>query len=135
MYADAHCHLGSRQYDNDREDVINRMLEAGVGHAILICCSRHDLLESVKLREQNPGFRLALSIHPQDLEDDYSGESLQQLQRDIEEFRPDMIGETGLDYYSHPHRHCQLYLSYRELFDYIRLCPNRTGLSSHCNCY
>ena len=107
MYADAHCHLGSRQYDNDRKEVVGRMLEAGVGHAILICCSRHDLLESVKLREQNPGFRLALSIHPQDLEDDYSGERLQQLQRDIEESRPDMIGETGLDYYSHPHTKTQ----------------------------
>ncbi|MBE6129640.1 MAG: TatD family deoxyribonuclease [Erysipelotrichaceae bacterium] len=107
MYADAHCHLGSRQYDNDRKEVVGRMLEAGVGHAILICCSRHDLLESVKLREQNPGFRLALSIHPQDLEDDYGEERLQQLQRDIEEYRPDMIGETGLDYYSHPHTKTQ----------------------------
>ena len=107
VYVDAHCHLGSRQYDNDRAEVIERMLEKGVSDAIIICCSRHDLLESVRLRQQNPGFKLAVSIHPQDLEDDYSESRLNELREIIEEYHPDMIGETGLDYYSHPHTRLQ----------------------------
>lgn len=106
-FADAHCHLGSRQYDKDRNEMIGRMLAANVSKAIIICCSRHDLLEGVRLREENPGFRLAVSIHPQDLEDDYSEERLRELERVIEEYHPDMIGETGLDYYSHPHTKTQ----------------------------
>lgn len=101
-YCDAHCHLGSRQYDSDRSEVIDRMLAAGVRDTIIICCSEHDMLEGVRLRREHPGFRLALSIHPQDLEDSRE-KRLEELQRCIEAYHPDMIGETGLDYYSHPH--------------------------------
>ena len=106
-YSDAHCHLGSRQYDRDRDEMIERMLDKGVSKAIMICCSRHDLLESVKLRDLYPGFKLAVSVHPQDLEYSYGDERLEELKRIIEEFHPDMIGETGLDYRSHPHTKAQ----------------------------
>lgn len=102
-YVDAHCHLGSRQFDDDRSNVINRMLNKGVTKPIIICCSRHDLLEGARLREEHPGFKLAVSIHPQDLEDDFSEDRLAELRKIIEKYHPDMIGETGLDYYSHPH--------------------------------
>ena len=101
-YCDAHCHLGSRQFDNDRSEVIDRMLAANVRDAIIICCSEHDLIKGAMLRQEHPGFRLALSIHPKDLEDSRE-ERLAELQRCIETYHPDMIGETGLDYYSHPH--------------------------------
>ena len=102
-FTDAHCHLGSRQYDSDREDVIKRMLEKGVGDVIIICCSRHDLEEGARLREGHPGFKLAVSIHPQDLEEDFSDSRLDALREAVRYYHPDMIGETGLDYYSHPH--------------------------------
>lgn len=107
IFTDAHCHLGSRQYDSDRDEVIERMLEANVSSAIIICCSEHDLLQGIRLRQQHSGFKLALSIHPQDLEDDFSAERLQRLKRRTEECHPDMIGEIGLDYYSHPHTKVQ----------------------------
>ncbi|MBR4798251.1 MAG: TatD family hydrolase, partial [Oscillospiraceae bacterium] len=68
ILADAHCHLGSRQFDNNREEVLSSMLENGVEKAILICCSEHDRLASISLRDKFPGFKLALGIHPQDLE-------------------------------------------------------------------
>lgn len=103
VLVDAHCHLGSRQYDDDRAEVVGRMLAKGVDRAIIICCSRHDLLAGVKLREEHPSFRLACSIHPQDLEEDFTEERLSDLERSVETYRPDMIGETGLDYYSHRH--------------------------------
>ena len=107
IYTDAHCHLGSRQFDRDRDEMISRMLDKGVSKAIMICCSRHDLLAAARLRYHYPGFKLAISVHPQDLEYDYSDVRLQQLQRAVEEFNPDMIGETGLDYRSHPHTKTQ----------------------------
>ncbi|MBR2546082.1 MAG: TatD family hydrolase [Erysipelotrichaceae bacterium] len=107
IFTDAHCHLGSRQYDLDRDEVITRMLNKGVSKAIVICCSRHDLMEGVKLRNQHPGFKLAVSIHPQDLEYDYSEKRLDDLREIIEEYHPDMIGEIGLDYRSHPHTKVQ----------------------------
>ncbi|MCR5793747.1 MAG: TatD family hydrolase [Solobacterium sp.] len=107
VYADAHCHLGSRQYDGDREDVIKRMLEKGVEDVIIICCSRHDLEEGARLRQAHPSFKLAVSIHPQDLEEDFSENRLDELRKAVRYYHPDMIGETGLDYYSHPHTKMQ----------------------------
>ncbi len=103
IYTDAHCHLGSRQFDNDRDEMVQRMLDTGVRDAIIICCGMHDLVRGARLRDRHDGFKLAVSIHPQDLEDDRGEERLVSLRHVIEEYRPDMIGETGLDYYSHPH--------------------------------
>ena len=102
-YADAHCHLGSRQFDQDRDAMIGRMLAADVRKAIIICCSDHDLAHGRQLRERYPDFRLAVSIHPQDLEEDDSEERLRNFRAFVLKEKPDMIGEIGLDYYSHPH--------------------------------
>lgn len=102
-YVDAHCHLGSRYFDDDRNEMTGRMEEAGVDRAIMICCSRHDLDHCLKLREEFPGFKLAWGIHPQDLEDEHDDERLVRFEKILKEAQADMIGEIGLDYYSHPH--------------------------------
>lgn len=102
VFIDAHCHLGSKQFDSDRIQVIDRMLEKDVRKGIMICCSRHDLIEVKKVRDILPGFKLACSIHPQDLEYDSSQERLVELKKAVNDYNADMIGETGLDYHSHP---------------------------------
>ena len=101
-YCDAHCHLGSRQFDEDREAVLSRMKKTGVEKAIIICCSSHDRKEGIRLRKEDPHFKLALSIHPQDLED-HDLNRLTELKENLIDSHADMIGEIGLDYYSHPH--------------------------------
>ena len=100
---DAHCHLGSRQFDEDRDRMIEEMLKDDVRKAIIICCSEHDLKHGLELREKHSSFKLAMAIHPQDLEDDHSEKRLLDFEEKVKEVRPDMIGEIGLDYYSHPH--------------------------------
>ena len=102
ILADAHCHLGSRQFDNNREEVLSRMLENGVEKAVMICCSEHDRLASIGLRDRYPGFKIALGIHPQDLEDD-DPQRLTEIRKALTDSHADMRGEIGLDYYSHPH--------------------------------
>ena len=104
-YIDAHCHLGSSQFDVDRKEVTERMLEKGVRRAILICCNKSDYEKALALKKENSGFRLACGIHPQDLEEDCSEGRLSRFCDFVRNRRDeiDMIGETGLDYYSHPH--------------------------------
>ena len=102
-FIDAHCHLGSGQFDHDRDEMIRRMLAADVRKAIIICCSNHDLEHGIRLRNENPGFQLAMGIHPQDLEEDNQPERMERFRNTVLETKPDMIGEIGLDYYSHPH--------------------------------
>ena len=101
-YIDAHCHLGTRQFDSNRREIIQRMLKAGVDQAIMICCSRHDLEIGQQLRQQYPGFKLAVGLHPQGLEH-YDADWLEHIGDIIAESHPDMIGEIGLDYDSHRH--------------------------------
>ncbi len=103
VYIDAHCHLGSRQFDDDRDEMIFRMKEAEVRKAIIICCSDHDLEAGISLRKENPGFKLACGIHPQDLERDNGEERLERFRNTVLACHPDMIGEIGLDFYSHRH--------------------------------
>ena len=103
VYTDAHCHLGSREFDADRDAMISRMLAQGVTRAIVICCSRHDLDYGIHLCNAHPGFRLALGIHPQDLEDDHEPERMERFRKIVSDVQPDMIGEIGLDHHSHRH--------------------------------
>ncbi len=102
-YIDAHCHLGSRQFDDDRNEMINRMLTKRVDKAIVICCSKHDLKEGILLTKQYSGFKLACGIHPQSIDPEDTSERFEQFRQIVDECKPDMIGEIGLDYYSHPH--------------------------------
>ena len=95
--------MGSRQFDADRDEMIFRMLKAGVNKAIMICCSEHDLERCLELRKRFPSFKLAVGIHPQDLEEDHGDERLKRFRETVKELKPDMIGEIGLDHYSHPH--------------------------------
>ena len=101
-YIDAHCHLGSHQFDDDRDEMINRMLSKRVDKAIIICCSKHDLGEGIRLRNQHSGFKLACGIHPQSVEPEDTTERFERFRKIVDECKPDMIGEIGLDYYSHP---------------------------------
>jgi len=102
-YIDAHCHLGSRQFDDDRNEMINRMLTKRVHKAIVICCSKHDLEKSILLTNRYSGFKLACGIHPQSIDSDDTTERFERFRQIVDEYKPDMIGEIGLDYYSHSH--------------------------------
>ena len=103
MRIDAHCHLGSYQFDKDREETVKNMLEEQVEGAILICCNIEDYQKALVYKKKQPLFKIACGIHPQDLEEDDSVERLQNFRKFVLKEKPDMIGEIGLDYYSHPH--------------------------------
>ena len=102
-YIDAHCHLGNRQFSDDREEMIKDMLDVGLNRVILICCSEHDYRRVSDLRNRILGFKLACAIHPQALRTTDTLERFDQFAEQMKLIRPDMIGETGLDYASHKH--------------------------------
>jgi TatD DNase family protein len=96
-YIDTHCHLGSVQFDEDRDEVIARMMAEGADKAILICCSSHDLAIGEALCREYPGFKLACGIHP------HAAAEYQDHRRDFTPFfnhgKLLAIGEIGLDYF------------------------------------
>lgn len=102
-YSDAHCHLGSVQFWDDREKVLNEMTEAGLDRVIMICCSERDYHRVCGLRDAFPDFKLACAIHPQSLRETDTMDRFEWFSELVKNIRPDMIGETGLDYASHRH--------------------------------
>lgn len=95
---DTHCHPQFEQYDTDREAVIKRSLEAGIG-MVCIGTSVADSLEAIRLAEKYPHDPVyaTVGIHPND--DDIHGVHPQQLQVLMGSQKIVGVGETGLDYF------------------------------------
>ncbi len=108
---DTHCHLDHRQFDNDRDAVIARSVEAGVDGWIIPAVTPH----STRLLLQAP-WRTArvwatVGIHPHDVKDHGPGH-LEEIENLLLSF-PELVavGECGLDYfYDHADRESQIRL-------------------------
>ena len=95
---DTHAHLDSRQFDQDREQVIARALEAGVGLVINAGADLASSQASVSLAERYACIYASVGVHPHAasaVDDD----TLDQLTALADHPRVVAIGEIGLDYY------------------------------------
>lgn len=98
---DTHCHLYDEAFDADRQQAIQRAVEAGVSLMLLpgIDSSSHDRQEA--LARQYPSlFRQMMGLHPTSVTESYQSE-LDLIQQKL--FSPDAhyvgVGEIGLDLY------------------------------------
>lgn len=93
---DTHCHPQLSQYDADREQVIRRAIDAGVG----MICVGVDLASSqsaIILAEQYEGLYASVGLHPNDnLDEKYDQATYEKLATHPKVVA---IGEVGLDYY------------------------------------
>jgi len=65
VLVDAHCHLGDAAFDPDRDAVITRARDAGVGHVVVIGATL--LAESERalaLTRTRPGLSATAGVHP-----------------------------------------------------------------------
>jgi TatD DNase family protein len=96
---DTHCHLDYHKFDEDREAVIQRATEAGLGRILIPALHWTSSLAAVKLAESHPMLYAAVGFHPTDLDTwgDSSIDKLRELARSTPKIAA--IGEIGLDYY------------------------------------
>lgn len=119
MIIDAHAHLDSKQFDPDREEVIQRALEAG----IQIITMGTDLLSSEQAVHlaQKHGIYAAVGVHPHEArlfvkDDQLDPKALEHLEALLREDRVVAIGEIGLDHFKdHSPRPSQLLLFQAQL--------------------
>jgi TatD DNase family protein len=105
---DTHCHLDYDKFDEDRDAVIQRALDAGVTRILIPGLDLDSSLAGIKLAEAHPEIFAAVGFHPTDL-DKWSETSLENLRQLIlphpqpsstgRGSRIVAIGEIGLDYY------------------------------------
>jgi TatD DNase family protein len=94
---DAHAHLGDPVFDEDREAVLSRAREAGVGAVLCVGESLEDARRNLELSERHEGLLPAGGLYPTrlDLEESRALEELLRVER--RRFRA--IGEVGLDHW------------------------------------
>lgn len=99
MWIDTHCHLDADEFDRDRDEVVARAREAGVG-MMVIPTGHVDERDEVREIAHRHGFAYALGLHPLWLagavEDD-----IERLREAVQESLADprfvAVGEIGID--------------------------------------
>jgi TatD DNase family protein len=99
MLIDTHAHLDSPKFDNDREEVIARALEAGIDTIVNIGFNRETIPSTMALAEKYPHIFAAVGWHPTDAVDMRLEEDLAWIERLCSHPKVVAIGEIGLDYY------------------------------------
>jgi len=122
MLTDTHCHLDFNKFDNDRDAVIQRAIDAKVTRILIPALELESSLAAIKLAKSHPNLFAAVGFHPTDLDkwNDSSIDDLRELilpypspspssalsggseATEVEvgsEGKIVAIGEIGLDYY------------------------------------
>ena len=100
MMVDSHCHLDGKVFDADRDEVIERAIDAGVERMLAIGTGEGppDLEAGIRLADRYPAIYATVGIHPHD-----SAKAAPQYFRRLAELiqHPKVValGEIGLDYH------------------------------------
>ena len=98
MLIDTHAHLDFRQFDDDRNAVLDRAWQAGVAAIITIGIDLKTSRAAVALAEAHEGVFATVGFHPHDAKS-ADAVALAELQELGQHPRVVAIGEMGLDFY------------------------------------
>ena len=110
-FVDTLCHLDFKQFDSDRETVLDEAMNEGVAQIVVPAVTRAGWKDILALCKQQACCFAALGLHPEYTSEHDSGD-LSQLEPYLQQNSVAAIGEIGLDYFHKSHdREAQ-----RELF-------------------
>jgi TatD DNase family protein len=97
MFIDTHCHLDFPDFDSDRDEVIGRARDGGVGKIINIGCDLERAKKSLEIANKHDFVFSSIGLHPQEAEkgDDKFFSEMEKL---LQEPKVVAIGECGLEY-------------------------------------
>lgn len=96
---DTHTHIYDPQFDADRDEVVQRALEAGVSMMLLPNVDASTIAPMLQLHERFPDCtRVMMGLQPEEVKDDYK-EVLSTIEKELERGIYIGIGEVGLDFY------------------------------------
>ncbi len=99
MFIDTHTHLFAEKFDEDRIEMVERAIEAGVEKMFLPNVDVSTISKMNELEKTFPENCFSMiGLHPCHVFHDYK-ENLSIIQKELETRKYAGIGETGLDYY------------------------------------
>ena len=98
MIFDSHAHYDDAAFDEDREELLNGLADAGVGTVVNVGASLEGVRRTVELTEAYPFVYGAAGVHPDEV-GALNEESCQWLEDQGRREKIVAVGEIGLDYY------------------------------------
>jgi len=95
---DTHVHLNADQFNEDKEEVINRAFDSGVKHMVVVGFDRKTIPLALEIAEQYETIYAAVGWHPVDAID-MTEEDLAWIESLSEHPKVIALGEMGLDYH------------------------------------
>ena len=96
FYVDTHAHLGDPVFDNDRQVVIDRAKEAGVGTIIIVGETFENAERNIVLARLHDCLKPAAGLYPEYADLDEAARLIEYIRKNQEYFYA--IGEVGLDF-------------------------------------
>jgi len=110
LLIDTHTHIYDHQFSLDRNEAVQRALEAGVGMMLLPNVDASTIAPMLELHEQYPDYtRVMMGLQPEEVKENYK-EVLSMMEKELGEGSPASrvsqshvqyvgVGEVGLDFY------------------------------------
>ena len=96
---DTHCHLYSKEFDRDREEMIQRAEKEGVERFYLPMVDSGSRAALLDLEALHPGRCIGMTgLHPCSVKEDYAAQ-LRLVEADLARREWAAVGEIGLDFY------------------------------------
>ncbi|SEB19982.1 TatD DNase family protein [Thalassobacillus cyri] len=98
MLFDTHVHLNARQFEEDREEVIQRAKEEGVEYMVVVGFDRETIPLAIEIAESHHNIYAAVGWHPVDAID-MEETDLDWIEELSSHSKVVALGEMGLDYH------------------------------------
>lgn len=98
MIFDSHAHYDSKQFEEDRDQLLNSMQENGIGTIVNSAADWDSVTEVAELAEKYPFVYAAVGLHPDEV-GDLNEERFEFLKAQCQKGKVVAVGEIGLDYY------------------------------------
>lgn len=95
---DTHAHYDDDAFDEDRDEILKKIDEAGIKRVVNIGASTESSKSSLLLAHKYDFIYAAAGVHPSSSEE-VNSDSISELQKMISDEKCVAIGEIGLDYY------------------------------------
>ena len=100
MYIDSHAHLDMKAFDEDRNLVIERAIDAGITHILIVGIDLSSSIRALQLARRYDFIFSSIGYHPHHAEN-LGTNTLMELGKMASESKIRAWGEIGLDFYRH----------------------------------
>lgn len=115
MIFDTHAHYDDKAFDEDREELLAGLPDAGISPVVNIASSLQSIDDCLALAHRFPHVYCALGIHPEHCAD-MTDELLSEIREKLSDEKALAVGEIGLDYYwPEPDQELQRYWFARQI--------------------